>query len=224
MNGTKRRIRQNRFDNWYGYLGSRRVRAFANTPEETAEQAATRWQLGADDAGIDMERRASGTGSGEQLRSWQVLDTERVRERLAEASRQLAARGPITAGRRPEDHCSRCGVHVSLTPDWTLHPWPDGEQLCEKCNDTRHEVDDYCEVEAAEHAKAAAAGDDSELAEELALQQVEQQDRQLEDAAGQLLRALQVLVLTPHIKAYLEQHDPKALQQARAAVQAAGGR
>jgi len=51
-----RRIRQNRYDNWYGYLGARRVRAFGNTPEETAEQQAARWLAGDDTAGIDCTR------------------------------------------------------------------------------------------------------------------------------------------------------------------------
>ena len=38
-----RRIKQNAWDNWYGYEGTRRVIAFANTPEHTAEQAANIW-------------------------------------------------------------------------------------------------------------------------------------------------------------------------------------
>lgn len=37
------RIRQNRFDNWYGYIGTRRVEMFSNSSTETAEQAANRW-------------------------------------------------------------------------------------------------------------------------------------------------------------------------------------
>lgn len=39
----KARIRQNRWSNWYGYLGSKRVEAFGNSSTETAEQAANRW-------------------------------------------------------------------------------------------------------------------------------------------------------------------------------------
>lgn len=39
----KARIGQNRFDNWYGYLGNRRVIEFGNSKTETAEQAAKRW-------------------------------------------------------------------------------------------------------------------------------------------------------------------------------------
>ena len=34
----------------------------------------------------------------------------------------------------------------------------------------------------------------------------------------QLYNALQVLVLTPHIRAYLEENDPKALEQAKEAI------
>src|SRR5262245_50669796 len=39
----KPRIKQNRWDNWYGYLGSKKVIAFFNSPEETMEEAAQRW-------------------------------------------------------------------------------------------------------------------------------------------------------------------------------------
>lgn len=58
MSNLKRRIRQNRYDNWYGYLGTQRVRAFGNTPEETAEQQAQRWLAGDDTAGVDATLRA----------------------------------------------------------------------------------------------------------------------------------------------------------------------
>jgi hypothetical protein len=37
-----------------------------------------------------------------------------------------------------------------------------------------------------------------------------------------VIAALQVLVLTPHIRGYLERSDPKALQQAREALRDAG--
>jgi hypothetical protein len=41
---AKARIRQNRYDNWYGYLGTRRVMAFPNTiPNHGARQAAEEW-------------------------------------------------------------------------------------------------------------------------------------------------------------------------------------
>jgi hypothetical protein len=41
---AKARIRKNRYDNWYGYLGTRRVIAFPNTiPNYGAEQAAKEW-------------------------------------------------------------------------------------------------------------------------------------------------------------------------------------
>ena len=39
--------------------------------------------------------------------------------------------------------------------------------------------------------------------------------------AGELARALSVLVLTPHIRRYLELTDPMALAQARLALEAA---
>ena len=39
----KARIHQNVWGNWYGYLGTRRVIAFGNGPEATAEQAANAW-------------------------------------------------------------------------------------------------------------------------------------------------------------------------------------
>jgi len=39
----KARIKQNRWDNWYGYVGTRRVIAFGNTPEGTAEDNAKAW-------------------------------------------------------------------------------------------------------------------------------------------------------------------------------------
>lgn len=42
-----RRIRQNRYDNWYGYEGKRRVEMFGNDAQGTAEEHARAW-LGAD--------------------------------------------------------------------------------------------------------------------------------------------------------------------------------
>lgn len=39
----KFRIRQNVWDNWYGYAGRQRVIAFTNGPYETMKQAAERW-------------------------------------------------------------------------------------------------------------------------------------------------------------------------------------
>jgi hypothetical protein len=39
----KPRIHQNVWGNWYGYIGRKRVIAFGNSKEETAEQAANRW-------------------------------------------------------------------------------------------------------------------------------------------------------------------------------------
>jgi len=39
--------------------------------------------------------------------------------------------------------CTKCGQPVSLTPDWTLWPWPDGANLCANCNDERHEEEEY---------------------------------------------------------------------------------
>lgn len=37
-------IRQNRWDNWYGYRGGKRAIMFTNSSTETAEQAARRWE------------------------------------------------------------------------------------------------------------------------------------------------------------------------------------
>jgi len=39
----KARIRQNAWDNWYGYLGRKRVMEFVNSSTETQEQQAKRW-------------------------------------------------------------------------------------------------------------------------------------------------------------------------------------
>jgi hypothetical protein len=39
--------------------------------------------------------------------------------------------------------CTSCGLHVSLTEDWTLWPWGDGAALCSACNDKRHEKEEY---------------------------------------------------------------------------------
>jgi hypothetical protein len=40
---AKRRIRQNRYDNWYGYEGSKRVIAFFNDSQGTQEEHARDW-------------------------------------------------------------------------------------------------------------------------------------------------------------------------------------
>jgi hypothetical protein len=40
---AKPRIRQNRYDNWYGYMGTRRVEAFGSTPTDSAEENAKAW-------------------------------------------------------------------------------------------------------------------------------------------------------------------------------------
>lgn len=42
MNG-KPRIKKNRYDNWYGYLGTRKVISFFNSREATQEQQAHEW-------------------------------------------------------------------------------------------------------------------------------------------------------------------------------------
>jgi hypothetical protein len=42
----KRRIKQNIWGNWYGYEGQRRVKAFCDSVEWTAEQNAERWLRG----------------------------------------------------------------------------------------------------------------------------------------------------------------------------------
>lgn len=40
---AKRRIKQNKWDNWIGYIGNRRVIMFYNTPYQSAEDAAKEW-------------------------------------------------------------------------------------------------------------------------------------------------------------------------------------
>ena len=40
----KRRIKQNRYDNWYGNEGGKRVAAFGNTAEASAEENANAWK------------------------------------------------------------------------------------------------------------------------------------------------------------------------------------
>lgn len=42
-NPNKMRIRQNVYDNWYGYVSGRKVIGFMNTPTETQRQMAERW-------------------------------------------------------------------------------------------------------------------------------------------------------------------------------------
>ena len=54
MKRMKRTIRVNSWDNWYGYEGTRKVRAFANSSIETQEQEAVRWVNGDDSAGHKM--------------------------------------------------------------------------------------------------------------------------------------------------------------------------
>jgi len=43
---AKRRIRQNRYDNWYGYEGGRKVASFFNDAQGTQEEHANRWLRG----------------------------------------------------------------------------------------------------------------------------------------------------------------------------------
>jgi len=47
----------------------------------------------------------------------------------------------------PGEHCTQCHTPVAFTPDWTLWPWPDGAHLCARCNDERHDREEYDEVE-----------------------------------------------------------------------------
>jgi hypothetical protein len=51
----------------------------------------------------------------------------------------------------------------------------------------------------------------------------EVEKQRVRDAAPQLMAALQVIVLTPAIVAWLESNDPKALEQARRAIASASG-
>lgn len=46
--------------------------------------------------------------------------------------------------------CTKCKTRIAFTEDWILWPWPDGAWLCTPCNETRHETDDYTEVEQAQ--------------------------------------------------------------------------
>lgn len=46
MKTSKRRIKRNAWDNWYGYQGARKVKAFVESVEYTAEQNAKRWLMG----------------------------------------------------------------------------------------------------------------------------------------------------------------------------------
>lgn len=50
------RIRQNQWGNWYGYKGTKRVEAFGNSPEFTAEQAAQSWLRTMQAAGVDLRK------------------------------------------------------------------------------------------------------------------------------------------------------------------------
>jgi len=56
---------------------------------------------------------------------------------------RLSPTAPSEFTGRPVNRCTSCGTPESLTPDWTLWPWPDGAELCERCNDARHEVEEY---------------------------------------------------------------------------------
>lgn len=55
----------------------------------------------------------------------------------------------ITHGCSPKPQhttCDGCGLPIYLTASWTLWPWPDGKWLCDRCNDARHDTDEYDEV------------------------------------------------------------------------------
>lgn len=100
-----------------------------------------RWQWvvrvnGEADSGYDTKRAAT-------HRVYQLLRESRHQKRTPSAP------APAAAGVTRPDICTSCQRHVSLSGDWTLWPWPDGAWLCERCNDARHEVDDWTEVERA---------------------------------------------------------------------------
>lgn len=64
----------------------------------------------------------------------------------AAASRYEGSRTPAkseTPAAGAPEVCTKCGTHVAYTEDWTLWPWPDGARLCGKCNDERHEREEY---------------------------------------------------------------------------------
>jgi hypothetical protein len=51
-----RRIKQNQWGNWYGYEGTKRVKAFGNSTEYTTEQLANMWLRGEEpDSGISID-------------------------------------------------------------------------------------------------------------------------------------------------------------------------
>jgi hypothetical protein len=68
---------------------------------------------------------------------------------------------------------------------------------------------------------------DQARADEIAAKEREHQERvaaaMIDEAAPQLFAACQVVALTPHIRAYLEANDPKALEQLTKAIAAAEG-
>jgi hypothetical protein len=65
-----RAIKQNVWDNWYGYEGGRRVISFANDPFRTAEQGAYQWISGnPKEAGIAVPTVHLGGTSGNELMS-----------------------------------------------------------------------------------------------------------------------------------------------------------
>jgi hypothetical protein len=47
-------IKQNAWDNWYGYMGRKKVRMFTNTAIETQEDEANRWLAGDEEAGHEV--------------------------------------------------------------------------------------------------------------------------------------------------------------------------
>lgn len=40
---AKAKIKQNAWGNWYGYIGTRKVAAFSNSPTQSQEDAAKEW-------------------------------------------------------------------------------------------------------------------------------------------------------------------------------------
>jgi predicted RNA-binding Zn-ribbon protein involved in translation (DUF1610 family) len=80
---------------------------------------------------------------------WRTSDGEPLAEATPPAAPNWLKYPPSTAQREARmfklgtECCTCCGTQVSLTEDWTLWPWPDGANLCKRCNDARHEVEEY---------------------------------------------------------------------------------
>jgi ribA/ribD-fused uncharacterized protein len=69
------------------------------------------------------------------------------RTKMVEVPPRMWGAWKETKKRKQPSKCARCGIHISATGDWTLWPWPDGKWLCNRCNEERHEGEDWIELE-----------------------------------------------------------------------------